>query len=134
MVYKIIADIIVVLHFLWILFMLLGFILTIWGFFWKSFFDWWLFRTLHICGILYVAVLAILREYCPITILENTFRVRYSPLSTYPGSFIVHYIQKLVYPDVNPLILITSTVFIAVFTLVIFILRPPLKIREIFRK
>ncbi len=132
MVFKIIADTIVVLHFVWILFMLLGFILTIWGFFWKGFFELWLFRTLHLCGILYVSLLAILREYCPLTILENISRLKYNPETIYPGSFIAHYIEKLVYPDVNPLILIMGTIFIAVFTLVIFIVKPPTKIRKIF--
>lgn len=132
MVFKIIADTIVVLHFVWILFMLLGFILTIWGFFWKGFFELWLFRTLHLCGILYVSLLAILREYCPLTILENISRLKYNPETIYPGSFIAHYIEKLVYPDVNPLILIIGTIFIAVFTLVIFIGKPPTKIRKIF--
>ncbi|MBA7686956.1 hypothetical protein ES703_95416 [subsurface metagenome] len=132
MVFKIIADTIVVLHFVWILFMLLGFILTIWGFFWKGFFELWLFRTLHLCGILYVSLLAILREYCPLTILENISRLKYNPETIYPGSFIAHYIEKLVYPDVNPLILIIGTIFIAVFTLVIFIVKPPTKIRKIF--
>lgn len=132
MVFKIIADTIVVLHFVWILFMLLGFILTIWGFFWKGFFELWLFRTLHLCGIFYVSLLAILREYCPLTILENISRLKYNPETIYPGSFIAHYIEKLVYPDVNPLILIIGTIFIAVFTLVIFIVKPPTKIRKIF--
>ncbi|MCK4322024.1 DUF2784 domain-containing protein [candidate division WOR-3 bacterium] len=132
MVFKIIADTIVVLHFVWILFMLLGFILTIWGFFWKGFFELWLFRTLHLCGILYVSLLAILREYCPLTILENISRLKYNPETIYPGSFIAHYIEKLVYPDVNPLILIIGTIFIAVFTLVIFIVKPPTKMRKIF--
>lgn len=132
MLYKILADIIVVLHFFFILFMLLGFILTFWGFFWEDFYDWWLFRTLHLLGIAYVGLLAALREYCPLTMLENFLRLRYDPCSTYPGSFIVHYIEKLVYPDVNPIILIIGTVIIAIFTLIIFILKPPTKIQKIF--
>ena len=133
MLYKIFADIIVVMHFAWILFMLVGAILTLSGFFYKRFFDWWSFRTLHLCGIIYVGLLALLREYCPLTILENTVRTKYNPDLTYPGSFIVHYIEKLVYPDVNPLIILIPTIFIAVFTIVVFIIRPPVKIRRIFK-
>ncbi len=134
MLYKILADIIVVLHFGWVLFMLLGFVLSLWGFFWKNFFNWWLFRILHLFGIVYVVLLAVLRQYCPLTILENTLRARYNPILTYPGSFIVHYINRLVYPDVNPLILLIPTIFIAVFTVVIFIIKPPARIRGIFRR
>ena len=106
MLYKILANIIVAVHFVWILFMLIGVILTLSGFFYKRFFDWWLFRILHLCGIAYVGLLATLRQYCPLTILENTVRAKYNPDLTYPGSFIVHYIEKLVYPDVNPSIIL----------------------------
>ena len=133
MLYKIFADLIVVIHFAWILFMLAGTILTLGGFFYKRFFDWWLFRTLHLCGIIYVGLLALLREYCPLTILENTVRAKYNPDLTYPGSFIVHYIEKLVYPDVNPSIILVPTIFIAVFSVVVFIIKPPAKIRRIFK-
>ena len=133
MLYKILADLIVVMHFVWILFMLIGAILTLSGFFYKRFFDWWLFRTLHLCGIIYVGLLALLREYCPLTILENTLRVKYNPDLTYPGSFIVYYVEKLVYPDLNPSIILVPTIFIAVFTIVVFIIKSPTKIRRIFK-
>jgi len=131
MLYKIIADIIVVLHFIWIIFMLFGFFLTIYGFFRKKIFDWWLFRTLHLSGILFVGILTLLRRFCPLTILENLSRTRYSPEGTYPGSFIVHYIEKLVYPDVNQTFLRVGTVFVALFTLAVFVIRPPSKIKTI---
>ena len=131
MLYKVLADLIVVVHFAWILFMLAGFILTLCGLFWREFFDWWLFRILHLCGIIYVGLLAALRQYCPLTILENTLRQKYNPELTYPGSFIVHYIEKLVYPDINLLIILIPTVIIAVFTIVVFVIKPPEKIRKI---
>ena len=113
--------------------MLVGAILTLSGFFYKRFFDWWLFRTLHLCGITYVGLLAFLREYCPLTILENTLRAKYNPDLTYLCSFIVHYIEKLVYPDVNPSIILVPTIFIVVFTIVVFIIKPPAEIKRIFK-
>ena len=112
--------------------MLVGFILTLCGFFWRGFFDWWLFRTIHLCDIAYVGLLAVLRHYCPLTIMENALRAKYDPELTYPGSFIVHYIEKLVYPDVNPLVILIPTIFIAVFSIVVFIIRPPERTKEIF--
>ena len=133
MIFKVFADLIVVIHFTWILFMLVGFILTLCGFFWREFFDWWLFRTVHLFGIVYVTSLALLREYCPLTILENSLRERYNHDLTYPGSFIAHYIEKLVYPDVNPLIILIPLVIIAVFTMIIFILRLPEKIKRLVK-
>ncbi len=132
MLYKILADIIVVVHFAWILFMLVGFILTLYGFFWKGFFDKWLFRTLHLFGIAYVSALAIMGKYCPLTLWENILRSKYDSTLTYPGSFMIHYAQRLVYPDVNPLIIRIPTTFIAVFTVAIFIIRPPKRIKRIF--
>jgi len=134
MLYKIIADIIVVLHFIWIILMLLGFFLTIFGFFRKKIFDWWLFRTLHLLGILFVGILTLLRRFCPLTILENISRVKYDPESTYPGSFIVHYIENLVYPDVNQILLRVGTVFVAVFILFVYIIRPPAKLKKLLAK
>lgn len=125
--YKILADTIVVIHFTWILFMLLGFIFTLRGFFYKEFFDRWLFRTLHLFGIIYVSLLAMMGKYCPLTIWENILRLKYDPNLTYTGSFIINYVEKLVYPDINPLVIRIPTTFIAVFTVVVFIFRPPKK-------
>ena len=123
MPYKIFADLIVV--------MLAGFVLTLMAFRRKQYFDKWLFRTLHLCGIAYVTLLELLGKYCPLTILENSLRAKYSLELRYPGSFIAYYIKKLVYPDVNPLILIIPTAIIAIFTIVVFIIRPPAMIRKI---
>lgn len=131
MFYKLTADIIVVLHFIWIIFMLMGFFLTIYGFYRKKFFDWWLFRTLHLLGILFVGMLTALRRFCPLTILENLSRVKYDPESTYPGSFIVHYIERLVYPDVNQTLLRIGTVLVAAFILVTYVVIPPKKIKQL---
>jgi len=135
MSHKIFADAIIVVHFLFILFMLFGFLLTLYGIFFRhKFFDWWLFRTLHLLGIFYVASLSILGKYCPLTILENELRLRYEVSSVYSGSFIIHYLEKIVYPDVNPLVIQIPTVFLAIFTIVVFIIRPPKKIKSILKK
>ena len=132
MSYKILADAIIVAHFLFILFMLLGFLLTVCALvFRQKFFEWWLFRSLHLLGIFYVSSLSILGKYCPLTILENELRLRYEVSSVYFGSFIVHYLEKLIYPDVNPLVIQIPTVFLAIFTIVVFIIKPPGKIKSI---
>jgi hypothetical protein len=132
MIYRILADLIVMIHFAWILFMLWGFILTLRGFSHKVFFDRWLFRTTHLLGIAYVSTLAIMGRYCPLTIWENTLRAKYDSTLTYPGSFMIHYFEKFVYPDVNPLVIQIPTTFIAIFTVVMFLIKPPEKIKRIF--
>lgn len=127
MPYKILADIIVVAHFAWILFMLTGFLLTLLGFWRREIFDWFFFRVLHLFGIFYVSLLAIMGKYCPLTIWENILRQKYDPSLTYAGSFMIHYVEKLVYPDINPWFIRIPTTFIAVFIIVVFIIRPPRK-------
>ena len=136
MIYKLLADIILILHLFWIVFMLVGFVFTFYTVFLtknKKFLDRWVFRTLHLLGIFYVGSLNILDKYCPLTIFENHFRMNYSQTSIYPDSFfIVYYIEKLVYPNVNPLIIQIPTLFIAIFTLVVFVIRPPKKVSLFF--
>jgi hypothetical protein len=128
-----VADIIVIVHLLWIIFMLWGFMLTLWGFSRKDFFDMWLFRTVHLFGITYVSFLFVMSKYCPLTLWENCLRSKYDPGLIYAGSFMINYAKRLVYPDINPLIIQIPTIFIAVFTVVVFIIRPPKRIRQIFK-
>lgn len=136
MLYKILADIIIFIHFLWILFMIWGFILTFYHFFIKpddKFFNNLIFRLLHLLGILYVSILALMNKYCPLTLLENFFYTKSNPELVYRGSFIVKYIGKIVYPDINPAILVFFTAFIGLFTLVIFIIKLPEQIKDFFK-
>ena len=137
------ADLVVLIHFVWILFILWGFILTVYSSICvyvlrtardrcKAFFDRWIFRTVHLGGIVYVAVLTVLGKYCPLTIMENELRKQYNREMTYSGSFIVHYIERIVYPEVSSLLLIIPTIIIAVFTVFMFIGRPPARIKRIF--
>ena len=144
MLYKILADLVVLIHFTWILFVLWGFILTVCSSVSvyvlraakdrsTAFFDRWIFRAIHLGGIVYVAVLTVLGKYCPLTILENKLRGQYDPELTYPGSFVVHYIERMVYPEANFLLFVIPTIIIAIFTILMFIIRPPAKIKQVFR-
>lgn len=110
--------------------MLLGFALTIRAFFRPAFFDRWLFRSLHLGGILFVAALEVLGKYCPLTLWENALRKHFDPTTDYPGAFIIDHIERFTYYDVEPWIIAVPTVAIAVFTLVVFIIRPPAKFRR----
>jgi len=91
----------------------------------SRFFGWSIFRWIHVCGIGFVGSLAALEKYCPLTNLENSLRRRGQDGGEYTGSFIVHYVEKLLYPNVPPLAILIPTLLITIFTLAIFILRPP---------
>ncbi len=143
MLYKILTDLVVLIHFAWILFILWGFILAVCGSIsvyvlrkakdrWITFFDRWIFRTIHLGGIVYVAILTVSGKYCPLTILENELREQYNTELTYPGSFVVHYIEKIVYPEANFLLFVIPTTIIAIFSILMFIIRPPAKIKQLF--
>lgn len=125
MLFRIIADITVLIHFALILFILYGFVLTVAGFWIKGFWERFWFRTIHLAGILVVAGLAATNRYCPITIFENMMRSRHDPDTVYPGSFIVHYVERLVYPDVHPMMIVVPTIIIALYTLAMYVIIPP---------
>ena len=107
--------------------MLWGFALTVSGFWRPEFFERWLFRTIHLAGILFVAAFELLGKYCPLTVWENILRRHYNPDTDYPGSFIIGHIENLIYPDVSSMVVIIPTLFIALFTLILFMIRPPSK-------
>ena len=139
MLYRILADLVVTMHFLFVVFMVVGITLTVWH--WgrrrlfgyggaeaDRFFNRWSFRTLHLVGIAYVGIQAILEKYCPLTVLENYLRSSYDPDATYPGSCIIHYLELLVYPRIHPAAILIPTFAGAVVTVVVYILHPPEKI------
>ncbi len=132
MFYRILADILLVVHLAWIAFMLWGFVLTVRAFWKPAFFDRWLFRSLHLAGILFVGIWELIGRYCPLTVWEYDLRRLHDPSTDYPGSFIIGWIERLVYPNVDPLVVTVPTIGIALFTLVMFVVKPPSKL--VFRR
>jgi len=90
MFYDLLADLTVVLHFLWILFLVFGFVFALR----RSSIAW-----VHLGGILFSLVINLLGLYCPLTYLENYLRSLDTGHSSYSGSFIVHYMELIIYPD-----------------------------------
>jgi hypothetical protein len=88
MVSKILADVILFSHFLFVLFAVLGGLFVLY----KRWFLW-----LHVPAVLWSAVINLAGWICPLTPLENSFRAA-AGLAGYKGGFIDHYIAPLVYP------------------------------------
>ena len=88
MIYRALADLILALHLVFVLFVVLGGLLVL---------RWPRAAWLHIPA----AIWGVLIEYtgwiCPLTPLENSFRAR-GGQAGYSGGFIEHYIQPLLYP------------------------------------
>ena len=92
MFWKLAADLVVVLHFLWILFIIFG---AFWGRYNK------LVRNIHIGSLVFSIVSQIFSWICPLTFLEVWLHEKYEPSLAYPGSFIAHYLEKLIYIEIS---------------------------------
>ena len=88
MVYRLLADSIVILHFLFIVFALLGGFL----FFWRK----WTIL-LHLPTAIWICVIEFGGWICPLTPLENRLRLA-GGAAGYKGEFVEHYLIPIIYP------------------------------------
>lgn len=111
--YQILAVAALTLHLAWILWVMLGWLLT------RN--RPWL-RWLHIASLVYGVLIETLLWPCPLTIAENWF-LRRAGLRTYSESFLIHYLDALVYPDVSQRLLTGCAVAVCLGILGIYLLR-----------
>jgi hypothetical protein len=90
MAFRILADLTLIVHFMWILFLISGFIFA----FMRS-----KIALLHMAGLLFALILNLMGWYCPLTYLENYLYALHDLGSTYTGSFIINYLQHIIYLD-----------------------------------
>ncbi|MEW6416549.1 MAG: DUF2784 domain-containing protein [Nitrospirota bacterium] len=103
MFYRVAADFVVLIHFLWIVFLIFG------AFIGKKYRA---VKIFHIAGLGFAVIMQIFGWYCPLTYLEIWLRQRHAPLLTYSGSFIVYYVEKLIYIELAPWIIFILTLFL----------------------
>jgi hypothetical protein len=103
MLYKILADFVVLVHFCWIIFLIAGVLL---GRRYRT------IKLFHIAGLLLAVLLQISGWYCPLTYIEIWLREKHDPSITYKGSFIIHYVEKLVYIDLNREMIVVLTLML----------------------
>lgn len=101
MFFKISADFVVLIHFLWILFLIFG------AFIGRKYIA---IKIIHIAGLGFSIIMQIFGWYCPLTYLEIWLRQKHDPSITYTGSFIIHYVEKIVYIELSPLFIFILTV------------------------
>lgn len=89
MFFKRLGDLVIVAHFLWIVFILAGLPIVLR----RPRLAW-----LHLASLGLALVINLAGWYCPLTYLENWLRSLHDPDLTYSGSFIVHWLEKIVYP------------------------------------
>ena len=95
--YLLAADALLLLHTLFVVFVVAGLLLILIGYFrsWSWVRNPW-FRLFHIVAIGIVVLQAWLGRICPLTIWEMALREK-AGAATYEGSFITHWLQTLLY-------------------------------------
>ena len=90
--YGFLADLVMVLHFAFILMVVFGGILAL---------RWQRFALLHLPAVLWALFLEFKPgTLCPLTPLEQSLRLRAGE-SAYRGGFIEHYLGSIIYPDMS---------------------------------
>ena len=89
MLYRVLADIVVLLHFSFIVFVVLGGLLT---------FRWPRVAWAHVPAFLWGAGISFMGWVCPLTYLENDLRASGAEAG-YTSSFIERYILPVIYPE-----------------------------------
>lgn len=120
MFYRLLADIVVVLHFCFILFVLGGGMLVL---FWRR------CAWLHLPAVLWGILIELTGGVCPLTPLENWLR-RQGQGAGYHTSFIEHYLIPVIYPAAltNELRLIFALLVVIINTgIYAFVLRSKMK-------
>ena len=90
MLFQILADITVGIHLLFVVFVIFGGIIVL---------RWPKLAWVHLPAVFWGAAIEIIGWVCPLTYLENYFRAK-SSSAGYDISFVEHYIQPLLYPDI----------------------------------
>jgi len=108
--YQILSDIVLLLHSLFVVFIIIALLLTVVGGFrqWLWIRNWW-FRVVHLVGIVVVVAQSWVGILCPLTTLEMWLRGQAGEMQ-YDRSFIQYWLERLLYYDAP------EWVFVVVYT------------------
>lgn len=106
MIYKLLADLVVILHFLFVLLVVFGGFLVL---------RWRRFAFAHIPAVLWAVYIEFSGRLCSLTPLENWLRER-SGSTAYKSGFVEHYILPVLYPEVLSQ---QMQIFLGVFVLIV---------------
>ncbi|MBW1804547.1 MAG: DUF2784 domain-containing protein [Deltaproteobacteria bacterium] len=108
----ILANLIIVLHFIWVFFILFGFIFA-------------LMRSkiafLHLGGLIFSLILNLMGWYCPLTYLEHFLRTCNDTPVTTAAPFLLSVLNRLIYPDVPVFYIRIGGILFVLFNLVCYV-------------
>ena len=108
--YSALAILVLFLHAVFILWVVLGALLTR---------SRPVLRWLHIASLVWGILTELLPWPCPLTVLENRLEAR-AGVQQYQGGFLLHYLDKLVYPDISATVLTIAGVVVCVLNLALY--------------
>ena len=77
-------------------------------------------RWLHIVSLLWGVLVEILDWPCPLTLLENWLEQK-AGVEPYQGGFLLHYLDKLVYPEIPAVLLASAAVVVCALNLAYYV-------------
>ncbi|ACD65869.1 MAG TPA: DUF2784 domain-containing protein [Sulfurihydrogenibium sp.] len=101
-IFLFLSELTILIHFLWILFLIFGSFI---GIKYKT------LKYLHIFGLGFSIFLQIFELQCPLTYLEIWFKQK-AGLKGYEGGFIAFYLEKIVYIQIEPAIIFIATLIL----------------------
>jgi hypothetical protein len=118
MPYRIAADLVIFVHFLWIAFVILGFPIFL-------YFNLPRWRVFHLLALITMVIMQLTRTICPLTYLETYLKSKGESNRVYPGQFTIDTIEKVIYVEDLTLEKITyATIIFLALVLLSFWLRP----------
>ncbi len=113
-VYHALAVLVLVVHLLWIGWVIFGALLTR---------HRGVLRGFHIASLVYSVFIEVAPwPPCPLTVLEQWLEAR-GGVEPYRGPFLLHYLDALVYPDVSLTLLIACAVAVCAFNFGVYVYR-----------
>jgi len=133
-VYQIMADGVLLLHVLFVVFVLTGQLLIVLGAYrgWSWIRNWW-FRIFHLGSIAIVVTQSWVSLICPLTTLEMRLRVR-AGQEQYEGSFIQFWLERLLYYEAPAWVFIATYTVFGLFVVITWFCFPPQKTSGIIRR
>ncbi len=107
MIWKLAADAVVLIHLLWIGFILFGALAG-------CRYGW--VKWLHVGALVFSLCLQLFHWVCPLTYLEVWLRRQHDPTLTYTGDFLAYYAERLVYLQLSPSVVLGATVLVIGFS------------------
>jgi hypothetical protein len=123
---SLVADLLVAIHFGWVIFIVFGLLVIIVGGIlrWRFIRNFW-FRTIHLAMILIVVFEEIFRIPCPLTIWEYELRTTSGQLYVTDMPFIPRLIHKLIFFDFPPIVFTVAYFLFGLAVLLSWPLVPP---------